>query len=158
MAANKLHIDTKPPIPPLPILKDKYGKWDDEIRGQLLDHLYSFAKLDLSDAFCFFEKKQSVQFGSYNFVVALHDDASLALKLFVPFQKLLGGAISRFLIATCMLLTSDLKLPPGSVAVPVLASNQGGLPWVVSDAGLIFEDYNLEDLNPFLINLEMIAL
>ena len=40
----------------LPILKEKYGKWDDEIREQLLDHLYSFAKLDLSDAFCFFEK------------------------------------------------------------------------------------------------------
>src|SRR3989344_836859 len=28
----------------------------------------------------------------------------------------------------------------------VLTSNQGGLPWVVSDAGLTFEDNNLEDL------------
>ena len=28
----------------------------------------------------------------------------------------------------------------------VLTSNQGGLPWVVSNAGLIFEDNNLEDL------------
>ena len=28
----------------------------------------------------------------------------------------------------------------------VLTSNQGGLPWVVQDSGLIFEDYNLEDL------------
>lgn len=44
----------------LPILKEKYGKWDNKIRKQLLDHLYSFAKLDLSDAFCFFEKKQYI--------------------------------------------------------------------------------------------------
>jgi len=28
----------------------------------------------------------------------------------------------------------------------VLTSNQGGLTWVVGDAGLIFQDYNLEDL------------
>ena len=28
----------------------------------------------------------------------------------------------------------------------VLTSNQGGLPWVVGDAGLTFQDYNLEDL------------
>ena len=28
----------------------------------------------------------------------------------------------------------------------VLTSNQGGLPWVVDNAGLTFEDYNLEDL------------
>ncbi len=44
----------------LTILKNKYGRWDNKIRKQLLDHLYNFAKLDLSDAFCFFEKGQYI--------------------------------------------------------------------------------------------------
>ncbi|MDP3027339.1 MAG: glycosyltransferase family 4 protein [Nanoarchaeota archaeon] len=35
----------------------------------------------------------------------------------------------------------------------VITSNQGGMPWVVGDAGLIFEDYNLED---FRKKLEML--
>lgn len=39
-------------------LRVKYGTWNSSIQMRVTEHLYGFAKLDLSDAFCFFDKKE----------------------------------------------------------------------------------------------------